>query len=359
VNEGLIYLRNNLTNWAIFFGLFASIIFVLTILRRAFVCRLDRVVERNHSEWEGLVLSLLRRTKLFFIIGLALYLSSFWLDQSLKTEKGIRLVFTLITLLQAGLWGVSLIDFLLHKVLKKRAANGKHDASLQATLPTLQFLLSFFLFSTLVLVGLDNMGVNVTALLAGLGVGGIAVALALQNILGDLFSSLSIVVDKPFVIGDFIVVDNFAGAVEKIGLKTTRVKAVSGEQLIFSNTDLLKSRIRNLKRMDERYLVFSINVAYETAPNKLEHIPKLLEDIIKRQPQVRFDRAHLKNLSVSSLEYEIAYFVLTSDYLVYMNTQQAINLEIVHKFSTEKIAFAYPTQTVFVRSTPAATEKSL
>ncbi len=189
--------------------------------------------------------------------------------------------------------------------------------------------------------------------MAGLGIGGIAVALAVQNILGDLFASLSIVLDKPFVIGDFIIVNEFLGTVEHIGLKTTRIRSLSGEQVIFSNADLLRSRIRNFKRMFERRVTFSIGVTYQTPSDKLERISALLKEIVVKQPKARFDRAHFKEFGDSALIYEVVYYVQNPDFNVYMDIQQAINIEIVRRFEEESIEFAYPTRTIHVKQEPA------
>ena len=204
------------------------------------------------------------------------------------------------------------------------------------------------------MIALDNLGVNVSALIAGLGVGGIAVALAVQNILGDLFASFSIVLDKPFVIGDFIIVENFLGTIEHIGLKTTRVRSLSGEQLIFSNTDLLKSRIRNYKRMYERRIVFSIGVVYQTSHEKLTKIPNIIKHIINQQEQTRFDRAHFKEYGPYALNFEIVYWIENPDYNIYMEIQQAINLKIFQQFESEGIEFAYPSQSLYIKNVSAA-----
>ena len=182
-----------------------------------------------------------------------------------------------------------------------------------------------------------------------MGIGGIAVALALQNILGDLFASLSIVIDKPFVIGDFIVVDQLMGTVEHVGLKTTRLRSLGGEQLIFSNNDLLKSRISNYKRMMERRIVFGFGVTYQTPPEKLPLINEIVREIIGKQEQARFDRVHFKEYGESSLNFEAVYFVLSQDYNLYMDIQQAINLEMFRCFQKEGIEFAYPTRTLFIQ----------
>jgi small-conductance mechanosensitive channel len=213
------------------------------------------------------------------------------------------------------------------------------------------FLMRLVVWAAVLLLLLDNLGVNVTTLIAGLGVGGIAVALAAQNVLGDLFASLSIVLDKPFVVGDFIAVADFMGSVEHVGLKTTRLRSLSGEQVIFSNTDLLGSRIRNYGRMFERRVVSSIGVTYQTPAAKLRRIPEIIREIVQGQSKVRFDRAHFHKLGDSSLGFEFVYYVLTADYNHYMDVQQNINLALLEKLAEEGVEFAYPTQTLFVSGT--------
>lgn len=225
-------------------------------------------------------------------------------------------------------------------------------------MPTaLQNAATFFgrlaLWAAVLLLVLDNLGVQVTTLLAGLGIGGVAVALALQSILGDLFASVSILVDKPFEIGDFIIVGDLMGTVEHIGLKSTRVRSLSGEQIIFGNTDLLGSRIRNFKRMYERRVVFSIGVTYDTPYAKVAAIPGWIRALVEAQPDVRFDRAHLAKFGPSSLDYEVVYFVKRADYNLYMDRQQSIHLALLRRFEEEGVAFAFPTQTLHVHQAGA------
>lgn len=212
----------------------------------------------------------------------------------------------------------------------------------------LQFIVLLLLWSLIVLLALGNLGVDVTALVAGLGVGGIAVALAVQNVLGDLFASLAIVLDKPFELGDFIIVDDNVGSVEHIGLKTTRVRAISGEQLIFSNADLLGARVRNFGRMYERRIVFSVGVTYSTPRTELERIPPLLQAAIEAETSVRFDRSHLSAYGTYSIDFESVYFVTSPDYGVYMDAQQRILLRVHARFEEHGIEFAFPTQTLLL-----------
>jgi small-conductance mechanosensitive channel len=198
------------------------------------------------------------------------------------------------------------------------------------------------------LAALDNLGVDITALVAGLGVGGIAVGLALQDVLKDTFAALSIILDKPFELGDFVVVDDLAGNVEHIGIKTTRVRSLSGEQLVFGNGDLLSSRIRNFKRLVERRGLFTFGVLYSTPADTLERIPEMVREIVDGLETTRFDRAHFKAFGDSSMDFEVVYYVLDAEYLTFMDLQQAINLALVRRFADEGIEFAYPTRTLFL-----------
>jgi small-conductance mechanosensitive channel len=215
-------------------------------------------------------------------------------------------------------------------------------------LNALRFIVRFILWTVIVLMTLDNLGVNVTTMVAGLGIGGIAVALAVQNILGDLFASLSIVIDKPFVIGDFVIVGEYMGAVEYVGLKTTRIRALGGEQIVFSNGDLLKARIRNFRRMRERRVLFSFGVLYQTQAELVEKVPAMVRGIVEAHQKVRFDRAHFKSFGESSLAFEVVYWMLDPDFNLYMDVQQKINLEMLRAFEREGIRFAYPTRTLVV-----------
>jgi small-conductance mechanosensitive channel len=247
------------------------------------------------------------------------------------------------TIIQAGIWLSTALQIWLENYGKEET-----DGADRMTMNALSFLGRIALWATVLLLILDNLGVDVTALVAGLGIGGIAIALAVQNVLSDLFASLSIVLDKPFVPGDFVVVGDMAGSVEHIGIKTTRIRSISGEQLVFSNTDLLGSRIRNFGRMRERRVVFSLGVTYQTPADKLERVPGLIQAAIESQERARFDRSHFASYGDSALNFETVYYVESSDYATHMDILQSVNLTIYQSFAAEGIEFAYPTQTLFI-----------
>jgi small-conductance mechanosensitive channel len=231
---------------------------------------------------------------------------------------------------------------------RKRGRSLAADRAMVGSLGIIGFIVNVVIWALVVLLTLDNLGIDITALVAGLGIGGIAVALAVQNILGDLFASLSIALDRPFVVGDFLNVGDFLGTVENIGIKSTRLRSLSGEQIIMPNADLLGSRVRNYGRMVERRVVFATNVTYETPIERIERIPTLIREIIESQPDTRFDRSHFAKHGAASLDFETVYYVLSPDFNRYMDIQQAVNLRLHRELAKLGVEFAYPTQRVFV-----------
>lgn len=339
-------LENPLQHWLIAVGIAAGLWMLLGLIKRLLIRRIGRVAASTETGLDDLLVELLKATKGWFMLIAGLFAGSLYLSLPGELERIVRSVAFIALLVQAGVWIGLVIQSSLERYRKRQLAR---DPSSVTTLNAIGFLSKIVLWSLILLVALDNLGVNVTALIAGLGVGGIAVALAVQNILGDLFASLSIVLDKPFSVGDFLIIDDFLGSVEHVGLKTTRMRSLSGEQLVFSNSDLLGSRIRNYGRMFERRVVFSIGVTYQTPREKLKKIPQIIKTAVEAQERTRFDRSHFKEYGNFSLNFETVYYVLVPDYNAYMDIQQAINLHIHEQFENEEIEFAYPTQTLFVQ----------
>ena len=342
---------NEIWRWLLTLAVILFVGFVLRLAMRFFVHRLKRAAAKTPGRFDDLLVELLAKTKFLFVLVVSFYAGSLILVLPEVADRVLRSLFVVALLFQAGYWGDGIVTFWIRRSVRRRLDS---DAGTATSLSALGFVAKVAIWAVILVVGLDNLGVDITGLVAGLGIGGIAIALAVQNILGDLFASLSIIVDKPFVIGDFIIVGELMGTVEKIGLKTTRVRSLSGEQIIFSNSDLLGSRVRNYKRMFERRISFSIGVTYQTPPDALEEIPAILRGIIEAQPDLRFDRSHFKTFGSFSLDFETVYYVLDPDYNVYMDRQQTINLEIARAFAARGIEFAYPTQTVFLEGTEGA-----
>ncbi len=290
---------------------------------------------------------LLKTRRLFFLI-IALYFGSFPLSLPAPVVEVFGQVLFLALLIQIGLWGTWWLGNWAKITFKEKKETNSAQAS---AVGLLKILGQTILWVFLVVAGLSNLGFEVSTLVAGLGVGGIAIALASQKILEDLFASLTIILDRPFVVGDYIVSNDIRGTVKKIGLKTTLVRSLEGEMLILPNSDLLESRLRNFRRMEERRALLNIGVVYQTPLEKLKSIPGKIQEIIEAQENTRFDRAHFKEYGPHSLNFEIVYFLTSRDYHLYMDTLQEVNLEIFELFSKEKIEFAYPTQTILFDGT--------
>lgn len=324
--------------------LFSAVI--LQMLLRFIAGRLAVFAARTNTRLDDAFVQIIRQTKWWLLAAVGFYAASRFIETSVWLKDWIEGIATVALFIQLGIWLSGVITAWIETSCQRRLADSPAAATGLVAIGIVARLVSW---SIVVLPVLDNLGVDVTALVASLGVGGVAVALAVQNILGDLFASFSIVFDKPFVVGDFLKIDKHLGSVERVGLKTTRLRSLTGEQLVISNSDLLGSRIQNFGKMKERRVAFNIGVTYETSRKQLECIPPMIEAIIKNQRNTRFDRAHFKAYGDFSLEFEIVYYVSTPDYNVYMDIQQSINLEIHEQFEKQRIEFAYPTQTVFMR----------
>ncbi len=340
-----VYLGNKLQDWLVALSAFVIIFTILKIIQAILIRRLSKLAAFTSNQIDDLLIAMLKKTKIFILLVASAYLASHSISLKPSIVELLEKIVVLTLILQGGFWVSAATLFVLGNIIQKRS---EEDTSSKTTITFLGFIARFILWIIVLLLILDNLGVNITGLVAGLGIGGIAMALAVQNILGDLLASLSIVLDKPFVIGDFVVVDSLSGTVEHIGLKTTRLRSLSGEQLIFSNNDLLKTRIHNYKRMSERRIVFRFGVVYQTQLEKLKAIKEIVYDIFKNTEHTRLDRVHFKEYGDSSLNFEVVYFVTSSDYNLYMDVQEKINLEIFRHFTEEGIEFAYPTRTVFV-----------
>jgi small-conductance mechanosensitive channel len=338
--------NNSVKEWLTALAVALAALVVLRLLKWGLVRYLANRVQ--HASWDvfEMTATMARRTKLTFVTIFSLYAGLQVLDLPKRFSPWIFSIALIALILQLTLWANSLVDYYLN--VSQRRKLEKNTARI-TTLRAAGFIVKLVLAVLAAILILDNIpGVQITPLIASLGISGIAVALAVQNILSDLFASLSIVLDKPFVIDDFIIVDNYMGTVEHIGLKTTRLRSLSGEYLVFSNNDLLKSRIRNYTRMLERRVVFSIGVTYQTPLEKLKQVPATIRKIIESQEAVRFDRAHFQGYGDFALKFEVVYYVLNPDYNRYMDIQQSINLAIFESFEKEGIDFAYPTQQLYI-----------
>jgi small-conductance mechanosensitive channel len=336
--------------WLLAFGVMILLYFSLILIRSIVTKRISRLVKQTRSEIDDVLVDLLSDTKNTFLLIVSIYFGLLLLVLPLTIVAFVSTLIKVALIVQIGIWMNHLITFLIARRVKRNLVTDAEDATV---ISTLGVVLKGIIWAVVLLLVLDNIpGVQVNTLIASLGITGIAVGLAVQNILGDLFASLSIALDKPFVIGDFINVGEFSGTVEHVGLKSTRVRSLSGEQLVFGNGDLLSSRIRNFKRMANRRVPFILSVTYQTPYETLARVPAILQEVIEcADPEiVTFDRAHFKNYGDYAIHFEIVYLLATADFRQFMDIQQTINLEIFRRFAEEGIEFAFPTQSVFLEN---------
>jgi small-conductance mechanosensitive channel len=327
-------------------GIIAGGVFLLLFFIKVFIGRrLTTMATRTTNDLDDVAAELVTKVRWYLIVALAVRSASVALQLPANIGTGIRQVAAIAVLLQLAVWGRALINFWVRKWGERRGT-----AAGASTLNAIGIAAKGLMWALIGVLALRNvLDYDISALLTGLGIGGIAIALAVQNVLGDLFAALSIVLDRPFEVGDTIAVDTFIGSVEHIGLKTTRVRAITGEQVIFANTDLLKSRVRNLKRQHDRRAFLTIGVTYETPPEIIAAIPSLLRECVQAHPGARFDRAHFVRFAESALEFELVYFVGNPDYALFMDAQQAVNIAILRAFNERKIDFAFPTRMIVER----------
>lgn len=339
----------------------AAVVFILTLAallgaRTVLTRQLRRLAEKSHFNVLGYVAQVIGATRLPFMCGVALLAGVSQLTLTDRHNKWLNYAWIIILVSQIAMWANRIVTVAVARAFERQRTSNPASAT---HLMLASLVARIMLWSVAVLVVLDNLGFNITTLMASLGIGGIAVALAVQNILGDIFSSVSIALDKPFVIGDFIVVDSYMGTVEYVGMKTTRLRSLGGEQIIFSNNELLKKQIRNYKRMQERRVLFEFGVTYETPVEQVRALPGLLREIVSASDlQTRFDRAHFKGYGDSALLFEVVYFVLDPDFNKYMDIQQAINLAMLERFEARGISFAYPVRMLRIAPEQEAMLKS-
>ncbi|MEM9266368.1 MAG: mechanosensitive ion channel domain-containing protein [Cyanobacteria bacterium P01_F01_bin.13] len=314
------------------------------LIKRLILRRLKRWTKRTTTTLDDKLVRLIERPSLWL-----LYLGSVYISlQDLTLSPPVAQLLTVGGIIFATLLLLQLVGSIAEYSLRIYGFIHRAQPNMRQSLNALIPAVRVILWVIGIIFVLDNLGFDISAVVTGLGIGGVAIALASQGILQDLFSYFSILLDRPFEIGDFIVVGSLAGTVQQVGIKTTRLKSLDGEQLILANTDLTSSRIQNFQRMAQRRIAFNLGVAYETSMPQLEQIPDIIRRIVEEIPQVTFDRAHFTGFGDFSLNYEVVYLVETNDYVVYRDAQQQMNLAIKEQFDQAGIEFAYPTQVLYV-----------
>jgi small-conductance mechanosensitive channel len=323
-----------------------SIYSILILFKKVLLIRMEKFAITTKTRVDDILVYALKHSTHLFIVMTAIYSGLKTLEFTDKFHQKANQIYFVVFMWQIGVWGNHFIHKWLEVTIDRKT---KKDPTAANSISLMQFIVKAIFFALIFLFTLHNIGINITTMVAGLGVGGIAVALALQNILGDLFSSLSIILDKPFVVGDFIVINEWQGTVEKIGLKTTRLRSLSGEQIIVSNSDLLTSRIRNFKRMRERRVCLTFSLPHEAPPKKVSQAVEIIQGIISKKKKLRFERCHFVAINANSLDIQAVYWVEDPDQNLHLDLQQQILLEILNVFSQEGLGFAYPTQNLNVK----------
>ncbi len=347
--------HNSPVAWLTALAAAALLYLVLVTIRKLVRRHHARMLATERVEFMEVPLEVMSHTSSLFLAAVSLFIGAQLLAVSAATRQALDTTVTVVAFWQAGIWASAAVTAWLERKRKAQLANDRAAAS---SIGVIAFIARAVVWVMVVLLALENLGINITTLIAGLGVGGVAVALAVQNILGDLFASLSITFDQPFFVGDFVIVDSFMGSVEHIGIKSTRLRSLTGEQIVMSNADLLKSRLRNYGRMTERRVLFTIGVTYDTPVEKLEQIPGIIRRIIESQGDTRFDRSHFAGHGPCSLDFETVYYVLSADYNRHMDIQQEIRLRIHREFARLGIEFAYPTQRLILERAAAPARTS-
>ncbi len=352
------FLDNPVIDWV-----FAVVTFVVTLtvlpIVKGFIAARRRSCRPGdrpqfHTAME-LTALLAQRTSRVFLFAVALYLASRHLTFPERLERIITIIIVCLFWLQVGLWAMAAVRF---GIDQRRARSAGLDALLTGSMDVVLFSAGLIIWAMVMLLALDNLGVQIKPLLAGLGIGGIAIALAVQTVLSDLLASISIALDKPFIVGDALKIDDFQGTVEHIGVKSTRLRSLSGEQLIIANADIIKSRLRNFGRMGDRRAVFQFGVSYDTPTEVLRAIPGEVRKIVESQPETRFERCHFLIYGDTALQFELVYFVTNTDFGVYADRQQAINLALLDQLRAMQVQLAAPTRTLMYVELPARAEKS-
>lgn len=340
------YFGNTVEQYLIAVGIVLGILVLIKIFEQIVLAHVRKWARKTETDIDDEIVKVAASVPSVIYDFVAIYIAL----RTLNVHSVIQKIADVILIVMVIFWvtkaASDLIEFILYKIASKKGAKKREKTT---TYFALSLIAKIILWSVGFLLILSNLGVNISALVASLGIGGIAIALAVQNILGDMFSSFTIYFDKPFEIGDFIIVGDHQGTVKKIGLKTTRVTSLQGEEIVISNQELTSTRVRNFKKMKRRRIVFQFGVTYDTPTKKLKLIHGIVKSAVKKAKLAELDRVHFREFGDSALKFEVVYFLNTREYGEYMDTQQAINFDIKDGLEKEKIEMAFPTQTLYVK----------
>ncbi|MGK7390054.1 MAG: mechanosensitive ion channel family protein [Candidatus Cyclobacteriaceae bacterium M2_1C_046] len=339
-----VYYDNTVQQYLIALGIIVVGLLLIKLFKRSILTRIERLTTRTKTKIDSYTVGYFDKYGIPALYILVVYwgLNYLYLSERLQDILQVALIVSLTIL------GIRLVSAFVQAILRGYLRRQEGGEERVKQLSGLMLIINLIVWGLGLIFLFGNLGFDVTAVVAGLGIGGIAIALAAQNILGDLFNYFVILFDRPFIVGDFLIIDDKLGSVEKIGIKTTRIRSLSGEELIFSNGDLTSSRIKNYKSMQRRRIVFNFGVTYQTPLEKLKTIPGIIKTILEEQEQANLDRAHFAAYEDSSLRFEVVYFMEVPDYNSYMDTQQEINFRLYEELEKINVDIAYPTRTLYV-----------
>lgn len=336
--------QNRVVDYAIFIATVILLTLAVYLIKKIVFHRLKKLADLSKNTLDDFLISILGKTLFPLLYYAAFYIGIKELVISRLVSKAVNVIGVFLLTYFTIIFVLAIIRYSIENYWLKKES----DTARKGNVRILISIIKVIVWGTGIFFLLDNLGFKISTIIAGLGIGGIAVALAMQTILGDLFSYVAILLDKPFEIGDFVIVEDYLGTIEHIGVKTTRIRSLGGEQLVFSNSDLTNSRVKNYKRMNQRRVVFSIGVVYSTPTDNLKKIPVIISAIIKKIENTRFDRSNFSSFGDFSLNFETVYYVKSGDYNIYMDIQQQINLLIMEHFEKLGIEFAFPSQTIYM-----------
>jgi len=324
---------------------FLIVYFILWVFKKFILSKIEKFAQKTATKFDDALIEAIEKIGWPFYFFISLFAAIQFVALPEFFYRVIEATTMAVVIFYAVIILQKIFFYLTEQYIQKNEKEKKHDPSI---IRLVSRAFSYFLWVIAILLFVSNAGYDVTALLAGLGIFGIAAALAVQNILSDVFSSLSIYFDKPFKVGDFIILGQDMGVVQKIGIKTTRIQALQGEEIVFSNKELTESRIHNFGKMSRRRIEFRFGIEYDTPLEKIKKVNDIIKQSIQKVKGTTLDRSHFKSFGDFSLIFEVVYFIPTSDYNVYMDAQETINQFLIELLKKEKINFAYPTQKIFL-----------
>lgn len=349
------FLGNTIKTWSIAAAIFLVTLLLLTLVHKAILKRARTTAERTATQLDDAWVEVMDATGFFGFFAAALFVAHYAIDMTKGMTQFLDRSLGILVGIQIALWVQKGVSAFLGVWLKSQQGESTAALANATTIAgAVRFLARLIIWTVLLLVVLSNLGVELTTIIAGLGVGGVAAALAVQQVFGDVIAGLSMYFDRPFDLGDFVIVGDVLGRVTRIGLRTTRIDALSGEKVVYPNGALASHHIRNFGKMEERRIVFGLGIEYGLSTEKVEQARTIITEVIQAQERIRFDRAHFKEFGAHSLNFEVVYFVLSPDYNEYMDLQHRINVEIYRRFEEADIPFAYPTQTLLHRGLAGA-----